>query len=226
MNMQNHPRIKKTNSITISDAYFYRMLSAEALKYSEPYNDEEEEVLSRFFKKFPNSKKMNMVVVGSGELHYLRLGLQYTKDYTSIEPLHQVFLNESFQYLLKSFKRIFLINQQFNRVKKDDLPAGSSIFVFFFNVFSYLPRPIDEINRVIKEGDVVFISTWNTTKLARYIRRMYLDFLNSYEGKVVIDPDSDAHITHLDSFPIKEISFYKKHERIKGEITDILIIYT
>jgi hypothetical protein len=210
----------------VSEEYFYRMLSPGALRYSEPYNDEESEILENFLKENTATKGMNFVAVGAGELWYLRFGLEYTKDYVSIEPLQEIFLNDSVKYLASHSGRVFLVNKRFSDIQNEEMPAGPSLYVFLFNILAYIDEYVKEINNVIEEGDILFISSWNNTKISKYVRRNYFDFLNSFEKQKIVDPENGTKLCDFDNFPFVKINFYKKHERIKGLVADVLIIYT
>jgi hypothetical protein len=210
----------------VNQDYFYRMLTPEALKFSKPYNDEEAKVLKNFLKTNPSTKEMNLVAIGAGELWYLQYGLKYAKSYVEIEPLLDLFLNDDVEFLAKNFNRIHLFDKRFGEVGNGEMPPGPSLYVFLFNIFSYIDNAINIINEVIEEGDVLFISTWNSTPEAKKVRKEYFDYLNQSEGKTVIDPDTGVALTDFDHFPFDKLKFYKNHQVIKGAITNILVIST
>ena len=211
---------------SVSEDYFYRMLSPQAIKRSQLYHNEEEENLKNLLTKIPEAKRMNFVAVGAGELWYLKYGLQYTNKYISIEPLTKIFLNDSIEYLAKQRQDILLLEKKFGDIKKDEIPEGASLYVFLFNILAYIENPITAINTVLKEGDILFISSWNTTKEAKVVRKNYFNYLNAFEREVVIDPEETVGLCYLDNFPFESLTYYKRHTRITGKITDILIIYT
>jgi hypothetical protein len=131
------------------------------------------------------------------------------------------------RYLAEQMKSITLLEKKFGDVHTDELPSGNSIYVFFFNILGYIDEPVSIINRLLKKGDILFISSWNyRNDRARKIRTKYFDYLNSFEKSVVIDPTETIGICNLDFFPFKSLKYYKSHKRIIGSVTDILIIYT
>jgi hypothetical protein len=211
---------------SVNDEYFYRMLSPYALKLSAPYNDEESEVLERFLKSYSPVKDMNFVAVGGGELWELRRASQYTKRYLCIEPLADIFINDSVKYLVEQFDNVSYIAKRFGDVLPSDLPPGNSFFMFLFNILAYIDNPIDAINNILQPGDVLFITTWADTAAARQTRSAYFDHLNETETGVIIDPEQGVGLSHFDHFPFDKLTRFKRYERITGAVTDILIIYT
>lgn len=210
----------------INADYFYRMLSPQALKHSRPYNNEEEKILKQLLSHEQRIKCMNFIAVGGGELWYLKYGLEKARDYVLIEPLLPIYLNKSVRYLSTKNKNIFLISKKFNDVKRKEIPEGNSFFVFLFNILAYIPRPVAALNNIIRAGDILFLSSWGKTTEARQVRKKYFDFLNDPKKKAAIDPEKTIGLCHFDKFPFNSLKFYKKHERIRGKIVDILIIYT
>ncbi len=210
----------------IDENYFFRMMSPQATKLTTQYDREEQNNLAKLFKTLPNLKSINFIVVGAGPLWSIELAFSRVKNYIAIEPLSNLFIQKQFSFLIKQFPHIQIINKKFQDVSKEKLPQGKSIYAFIFNIISYMENPIVYINKLIRKGDILYISTWNNTKEAKEIRRKYFDYLNSFEKNVIIDPEKTIGLCNLDIFPFNELKYYKNHKRIKGEITDILIIYT
>jgi len=210
---------------SVDDEYFYRMLSPYALKLSAPYNDEESEVLERCLKLYPAIKDMNFVAVGGGELWELRRASKYAKRYVCIEPLADIFINDSVRYLVEQFNDVSFVSKRFGEVVPSDLPPGNSFFMFLFNILAYVDDPVGSINRLLQPGDVLFISTWADTAEARRTRASYFDHLNELEKEVIIDPEQGVGLSHFDQFPFEELAHMKSYERVKGVVADILIIY-
>ncbi len=209
----------------VDDEYFYRMLSPYALKLSAPYNDEESEVLEWCLQSCPAVRDMNFVAVGGGELWELRRASKYAKRYICVEPLSDIFMNDSVKYLVEQFDTISYIPKRFGDVKQSDLPPGNSFFMFLFNILAYIDNPVDAINKLLRPGDMLFISTWADTPEARRTRSSYFDHLNEMEEEAIIDPEQSIGLSHFDHFPFDELKYMKSYERVKGKITDILIIY-
>jgi hypothetical protein len=223
--MPSRPLTETPVSGSVNDEYFYRMLSPYALKLSAPYNDEESKVLEQCLKAFPAIRDMNFIAVGGGELWELRRARQYAKRYVCIEPLADIFINDSVKYLVEQFDDISYISKRFGEVRRSDLPPDNSFFMFLFNILAYVEDPIESINKVLRPGDVLFISTWANTDEARRIRSAYFNHLNGVGKEVVIDPEQTIGLSHLDNFPLEKLTYVKQHERVKGAVTDTLIIY-
>lgn len=210
---------------SISDEYFYRMLSPQALMLSASYHREESNVLEACLKNNRRTRKMNFVAVGGGELWELRRALKYTKSYTCIEPLADVFMNSSVKFLMEQFKNITYVPKRFGEVVASDLPRRNNFFMFLFNILAYIDDPIEIINRLTKPGDILFISTWADTEEALERRNTYFEYLNSFDEHITIDPDDTVGRCHLDSFPFEQLQYFKKSERYTGTVADTLIIY-
>ncbi|HKU18133.1 MAG TPA: hypothetical protein VJP80_02560 [Candidatus Saccharimonadales bacterium] len=210
----------------VSDEYFYRMLSPSALKTSAPYHLEEKRNITKALQACPNIAEMNFVAVGGGELWELRSALRYAKRYVCIEPLAHIFFNDSIKYMIEERRDIDYIAKGFEAVSRDELPKGGCFFMFLFNILAYIKEPISAINNIVRPGDVLFITTWADTREARRTRQAYLDHLNRFEEKVVIDPAKTIGLSHLEHFPFNKLHSYKRHEYIQGTITETLVIYT
>jgi hypothetical protein len=210
----------------ITDKYFYRMLSPEALKLSARYHAEEGSVLETCLRRLRADLEMSFVAVGGGQLWELRRALNYTKRYVCIEPLADTYINDSTKYLIERAGNISLISKRFDDIDRKDLPHGNSFVMFLFNILAYIETPLEHMNKVIQPGDILFISTWTTTSQARGVRKRYLDHVNELERKVVIDPQQEMALCHLDNFPFDRLRYFNRCERFKGDITDILVIYT
>jgi hypothetical protein len=210
---------------SVDDEYFYRMLSPQALTLSAPYNNEESEELERCLCQYAGIKDMNFIAIGGGELWELRKALKYTARYVCIEPLANIFINDSVKFLTEQHDTISIVAKKFGAVMAEDLPSGNSFFMFLFNILAYINDPIESINRLLRQGDILFMSTWANTPEAHRTRMSYFEFLNE-DQEIIIDPAASVGLAHFDNFPFEKLRFYKRHERIKGAVTDILIIYT
>jgi hypothetical protein len=211
---------------SVSQEYFLRMMSPEALLLAKQYDDEEKQNFQKMAATLPHLSEMNCVVVGAGPLSYLDQTLFRVKNYIAIEPLSDLFVTKPFRFLTEQFPKIHIKNNKFDEVNRDELPEGNALLIFTFNILAYIDHPIRRINAFLRPGDVIFISTWNNTPQAKAIRKQYFDFLNSFEKDVAIDPEQTIGLCNLDVFPFRKLNHYKSHTRIKNEITDTLIIYT
>lgn len=210
----------------IDKDYFLRMMSPKALRISKEFDLEEKTCVENTLVNLQDFQQMNFVVIGSGPLSLLKSVYGKAKSYVAIEPLIELYIPEHLLFLVKKMKDIFIINKKFYEVSVKDLPEGNTVFVFLFNIIAYIDNPVKHINELLRPGDIIYISTWNRTEKANKLRKKYFDYLNSFEENIIIDPELTIGFCNLDYVPFNRINFYKKHSRIRGDITDILIIYT
>ncbi len=170
----------------LTNEYFYRMLSPEALRIAHTYLAHEEQMLEAFLIHTPQARQMNFVAIGAGEFSYLQHGLTYASRYVLIEPNMDI----------------------------------------FFNVISYIEDPIQSINRIIRKGDILFLSSWAKNQKARTIRKEYLTYLNNAESHPAVDLSVTTGLCNLDEFPFEKLKYYSRHVRQNSTVTDVLIIYT
>src|SRR6185369_9877651 len=108
--------VPKTAVSAISDEYFRRMLSPQALKLSAPYTREECAVLERCLQACPNIHGMNFVAVGGGELWELQRALTYAKQYVCIEPLADKFMDDAARLLVEKSPDVTVLAKRFDEV--------------------------------------------------------------------------------------------------------------
>lgn len=210
----------------IQNNYFVRMMLPDAELKAEPYVYEESKLLQDLLSSTNSLDTYNFVVVGSGTLWYIDMAYGRVKNYVAIEPLADIFIQKQVSYILTKHKDIHIIGQDFGNFNSNELPNNKSIFIFHFNILSYIPDPIEKINSYIKEGDILYLSTWNSTNEAKTVRKSYFDFINigMNPDEFRIDPLKPIGLCNLDVFPFEKLKYYKSHKRVKGNITDILII--
>ena len=213
---------------TLQSDYFVRMMLPDAEKKVSSYVIEEKRNLIKLLKSVKKISNFNFVVIGSGTLWYIDLAYESVKKYIAVEPLADIFIAKQVMFVLKQLKSIDVVKKNFGDFSKKILNENNSIFVFHFNILSYINDPFKKINKYLKEGDILYVSSWNITETAINVRKEYFDFLNAETNPsdFKIDPTSTLGLCDLDSFPFCELKFYKSHKRIKGEITDILIVYS
>ncbi len=210
----------------VSKDYFFRMMSPQASKLAQSFNAEETQAIHKLLDEVKGIEKMNFVVVGAGTLWYLRESFHKVKRYVEVDPLADLYLNNQFKFLIEQFSNISLIQKRFQNIDKTELPKGNSVYAFIFNILSYIEHPIKNINRLLKPGDVLFISSWRQTKEAKKVRSQYFNYLNAFEKEAIIDPEKTTGLCYLKHFPFERLKHYKSHKLIHGKITDILVIYT
>jgi len=211
----------------IQSNYFVRMMLPESEVNAIPYVQEESTILDSIIESITNFNQWNFIVIGSGSLWYIEKSLNKANKYIAIEPQADIFIPKQIDYILKSHPDIHVINKNFGEFHEEELSLqGNSIFVFHFNILSYIPNPIDKINQYLKKGDILYISTWSKTKDAKRLRKKYFDYINGgFDTKeFMIDPEKPLGLCNLDAFDFQKLKYYTSHKRIKGTITDILII--
>ncbi len=210
----------------VGEDYFHRMMSPEAALLARPYDREEIVQIKSLLAELPNCAQMNFVVVGAGQLWYMPTTFKKVAHYIAIEPLGKLFVTKQFRFLIKQFDTITLLEKKFQDVEPLDIPEGSSVYAFIFNILAYIDHPIKNINRLLKKGDVLFITSWSNRDEAKKVRRKYFNYLNQFEDEVVIDPEKTIGLCHLELFPFDKLTHYQSHKLLHGVITDTLIIYT
>lgn len=208
--------------------YFVRMMLPDAEKRADSYVSEEKISLAKLLSKTKDIDNRNFVVVGCGTVWYIELSYSKAKKYIAVEPLAEIFLPKQIRFILEKQKYIKIIGKPFGNFPKKELGDLNSVFVFHFNILSYIPDPVNKINKYLRKGDILYISSWNSTEEARIARKKYFDFINSGVNSEAakIDPELTTGLCNLDIFPFKKLKNYQSHQRIKGKITDVLIIYT
>ncbi|MCX6732944.1 MAG: hypothetical protein NTV98_05385 [Candidatus Roizmanbacteria bacterium] len=220
------PFTEAPSSGSVTEEYFFRMMSPGAARKSKSYEDEEQKSLQWLIDNTSDIFERNFIVIGAGTLWYVDLVFNKVKNYIAIEPLSKLYISRQLMFLIKKFKNIKIISKLFGDVSIDEIPNGKNIYVFMFNILAYIEGPITRINKLIKPNDIIYISSWNKTPEAKQVRKKYFDYLNSFENEIIIDPESTLGLCHLDNFPFDKLKYYKSHKRITDKITDILIIYT
>lgn len=211
---------------TVTDEYFYQMMTPENTALVKPYEDEEHACISKVMDRDPDISQKNIVVIGAGNLSYLDLAINKAKNYVAVEPLSHIFISDEQQKSVAQSDNIFVLNKKFQDITPSDLPEGNCVYIFIFNIISYIHEPLDALNALIKKGDTIIISTWNTTSQpALNLRKTYFDALNVHPEETCIDPDDTVGLCNLDVFPFAGLSHYSHHVRETGTITDNLIIY-
>lgn len=211
----------------IEDSYFVRMMLPDAEKKAELYVKEERNALLQLISSTDKINKKNFVVIGAGTLWYLELVFEKVKMYIAVEPLADTFVQKQVNFILSKHNNIKVIGKELGKFKEDEIPNDNSIFVFHFNILAYIPNPIIKINKYLKKGDILYFSTWNTSDKAKQIRKKYFDYIsfNQSANSFKIDQEKPTALCDLNNFPFTKLKYYKMHKRIKGNITDILIIY-
>lgn len=201
---------------------FYKMFSPRGLALAQAYLDEEERMLRKNIIETPSfSQLSNAIVIGSGPLHYLDLTHSMGKNYIAVDKHLDVFINSHLSYIIDPVQKIELINKSFEDLSAQELPQNNSLFIFTFNVFSYMKNPLSSINRIIKEGDILFIAGWDKKAQEDMVKYLSCIFDNS--------PSSLEHIHSMCAIPQMDYSKIlkaRKIETFEGDFCQSVIIQT
>jgi hypothetical protein len=203
---------------------FIKMVAPTALEKARPYLDEERVVLQNFLKTHANVQSMNFCVVGGGGVHYLALASKYTKKYIIIEPYLSDYLPHDLFKKELSKQNTPILHQKFFEdycsSNSEIQSTTPSIYVFWFNVISYIDQAIHNINKIAKKGDVIFISGWRNTHEAQTVMTDYFDHVKGHQIF-----SRKIKLPSLNKINCTQISEASSIELKRGKITDIQIIY-
>lgn len=217
---------KQSDLEHLESAYFVRMMLPDAEQIAAPYVTEEKNSVTKLLKSLPDASERSLVVVGAGPLWYRDIAREKVKQYVAVEPLADIFISKEEQEEMMKDPFVHVINTGFGDFPAEQLPAGKTVFLFHFNIISYIPHPMRVINKYCKPGDILYLSTWNTTPHAKDVRKQYFDYLNASAdpSEYVIDPEKTTGLCNLRAFPFEKLNHYSSHTWVPGEITDTLII--
>jgi hypothetical protein len=108
--------------------HFKEMYNNCALSAAETYLHHEEETVIELLDKTPSIK--NLVVIGSGPAAYRQIADDYGCQYIGIDPYYP--LNR------ENDPNIIFFDCPFESIKRNQLPDGPCLFLFWFNVLHYL----------------------------------------------------------------------------------------
>lgn len=211
----------------IQTEYFFRMMLPSIKKVAAPFINEERNILESIIKTLPYNDNNKVAIIGAGSLSYLKIVLEHGLDYIAIEPLSHLYLQEEMMYVIEQAPNIDIINHQFGDFSPSSLPVGHYIYAFIFNVFAYIDKGLTKINKYLKSGDIIFISSWNLNNLeAMKVRDSYFNKIHESMICDILDPCSitTPMVSNLEAFDFSQLKYYKRHRRTTREYTDCLII--
>lgn len=189
-----------------SSEVFVRMLSKEGLKKAALFlNGEYEHLEKMLASRSVNRENQNFIAIGGGNLLYIDLAYKYNCNYITVDPSVDMFLSKEVQFLVTNFSKIKLIRDNFLNLKKSDIKNRSNnIFIFLFNVISYIHNPIQYLNQLIKPGDTVFISLWNHTPQSLKVINDYFKYVYQQKDKI-----ENFYVRELDAFKVQNVNKIK-----------------
>ena len=217
----------KNKSQQINEEYYARMMIPSRQETAKFFEQEEEKTLRELIQLECMRNEFQLVVVGAGTLSYIEMAITHRMDYIAIDPLIDLYLQRQVRFILDQHENIKYINKCFGDFDISCLGLKNNIYAFIFNIIAYVDSPIQQINKYVKDGDIVFVSSWSNTKEARYVRQCYFNTLNATSASIPQKSHCNEFIGeyNLDCFNCEEILFHKTHKRIKNSITDTLIIF-
>lgn len=221
-----HTCTNQSDLAQLTSSYFVRMMLPDAEAIAAPYVKEEQQAVIQLLETLPDAMERNLIVVGAGPLWYRKLVEGKVKKYIAVEPQAELFITSDQKKQLEDDTFTQIIDKEFGTFPAKLLPQNSSVFLFHFNIISYIPHPIQALNTYCRKGDILYFSTWNTSEKAKQVRREYFNFLNAStdQSDYVIDPEQTTGLCNLQTFPFEKLSHYHSHTYVTGEITETLII--
>ena len=191
---------------------FLRMLCPLGLNLAKPYLAEERQSLLALMEKEHLYSNSLFIAIGAGPLIHLDVAISYNQTYVGIDPLINEFINKLVKIPANG---ITIINKTLEEVNKCELPLGRQLFVFLFNVISYINDVAEHVNRLVRPGDFVFFSTWSKTKESNKNKHDYFQHVNCEKlpfsekrNFMVSIIDADALISRIEG--VKQVEREKK----------------
>lgn len=212
---------------TVNDEYFVRMMLPIIKKEAHCFEAEEKLLLLKLVSSLSNKEQYKLAIIGAGTLSYVEIAIMQKIDYIAIEPLINLYIQTELLFLIEQQPNVSIIAENFGEFSANKLGKTNHIFTFIFNVFAYINNPLEKINKYLKKGDILFISTWNLhSEKAIKIKKRYFEFMREpmLIANLNYDKFQTGKIYDLDCFDFTKLNSYINHKRITGNITDILII--
>lgn len=143
--------------------HFAKMYSRKAIYGARWYLKHEYNVITTLLSQ--HAEIDNAVVIGSGPNSYLELVKRFNKNYIGIDPYYHV--PEA------NHRDIFYFDLPFESIQRAQLPPGSCLFIFWFNVLHYLSDPKQSIIELSRPGDLILHSTWSAHLEANLAMNFY-----------------------------------------------------
>ncbi|MET8872151.1 hypothetical protein [Nocardia sp. NPDC004604] len=160
--------------------FFQDMMEQPAVDVAAPLLSEE----SRLITELANAIGFRGTVAGIGDATqtYRKLAMRLGGDYVCIDPRLRPVRVASAQAELSN--AALLLSRKFGQLDRSNLPAGAILWIFPFNLYSYLPTAPDDLKSVCRVGDVVVISAWSDTPHAIALRKRYDSVLAEMRGSL------------------------------------------
>jgi len=215
--------IPSTPIINNVSSRYEKMLSEEAIEKAGPYLREEQTILENYLAENICLRSMNCCVVGGGSFHYLLQALSFAKTYTLVEPFLNLYVSDETLMKIKKSEKIKYFDIDFETFcrKSNNCCSESTLYIFWFNVILYINNPIEMINKIIKKGDIIFVSGWMNTLFSHNILVDYFNYVNCG-----FNESSIPHLPTLENLSFENIKHAKDINTFQGNFADIRIINT
>jgi len=146
----------------------------------------EEELIS--VDRFMMGSVRTLVALGDVTFVHWRTAHRHGVDYVAVDPQdgEDKVNGPGARHVRKPFEDLHL----------EDLPPGPRGFLFSFNLYSYLERPLGKLYSLLRPGDMVCASTWTGGAPARL---GYMDAVGRVIGRPLphLDSDPRADFAHV-----------------------------
>lgn len=196
-------------------SYFIKMYSQSALSAAQEYLSYEKKVVISVLQLNPLIK--NLVVIGSGPGAYLDLAYDYECQYIGIDPFYRL--------KKENQKNIIYFDCSFNEIHRAQLPEGSCLFLFWFNVLHYLKDPVQALIKITQAEDIILYSTWSfkndiTQYMKSYFREVYRDSTHCYQQAIQCIREQN----YEDSL-FRELAAIKNYTTYDNQINRCTVLY-
>jgi|SaaInlStandDraft_5_1057022.scaffolds.fasta_scaffold01317_10 hypothetical protein len=121
----------------------------------------------------------NILVIGGGPLTYIDLARKYGCKHICINPFLFTYLNDNKEIDCLSENCDELISDKFEDIAPNQLLRKNSLYVFHFNVISYIDDVVEKLDWLAKTGEMIVISTWLDDEFSRRIKKEYFKEVGS-----------------------------------------------
>ncbi|MEV2226903.1 hypothetical protein AB0E01_44800 [Nocardia vinacea] len=147
------------------------MVEIEALARASEFMAEETAVVADVVAGLAVPGECSLVVVGGAGSTHLAVPANAVSRCVVVDPLGL----SSWKLPTRCVSTVHL--RSLHEVSRSELPASPLLWVFTFNVFPYLHKPIEVLRRLASSEDTVVLTTWASTERAEEIRGGYLRYV-------------------------------------------------
>lgn len=168
-----------------ADTTFDIMMRPAIVTHAGAYLDEEVTSVERFM----IGSIRTLVALGDVTFMHWRTAHRHAIYYVAVDPQDRAHDSTSRPGACHVRKR-------FEELQLDELPPGPRGFLFSFNLYSYLERPLGKLYSLLRPGDMVCASTWTHGAGARL---GYMNEVGRALGRPFphLDSDPRTDFTHL-----------------------------